>query len=356
MQHKKVAIALVLGAALCLFPLGTNVFADSSSSAATTAVQNQNINIQDNFFSPTTLSVPVGTTVVWTNNGTMMHTVTADNGSFDSGDIMPGGTFSETFNTIGTIAYFCRHHGGPGGVGMSGVITVTAATVNNGNTQSGMPQIMSFTVSPITISSGQSATLSWSTTNASSVSIDNGIGGVATSGSQMVSPTANTTYTLTATNSNGSVTMQASLTLTNPGNVTTPVPNISQGVLGWIAIPRNSSSMSSFSSPNFNSSTGTWNTSGNWLDCNGIIDNDPGHHDFNMADLDPAHHLGMVCNGSQEAWNPGVLVPGSSQSNNGSFPSSQWIIVQITPSNISAINNALTSNANANLSALFPGQ
>lgn len=65
----------------------------------------------------------------------------------------------------------------------------------------GAPQpfaITSFTGSPTTIRPGQAATLSWTTTGASSVLIDNGVGTVATAGSVTVKPTTTTTYKLTA--------------------------------------------------------------------------------------------------------------------------------------------------------------
>lgn len=54
-------------------------------------------------------------------------------------------------------------------------------------------------LSPTTIYKGNSATLTWTTDNATSVSIDQGIGGVDLDGNRSVSPTSNTTYTLTAT-------------------------------------------------------------------------------------------------------------------------------------------------------------
>jgi hypothetical protein len=84
------------------------------------------------------------------------------------------------------------------------------------------PTIDSFTANPPTIQAGQSSTLSWSVSNATSLNIDNGVGTVASSGSRSVSPAASTTYTLTATNSAGSVT--ASLTVTVTGSVVTPAP------------------------------------------------------------------------------------------------------------------------------------
>ena len=68
------------------------------------------------------------------------------------------------------------------------------------------PIINSFSASPSTITVGESSTLSWSVTDATSVTIDNGIGSVALTGTTAVNPTTTTTYTLTATNVAGSVT------------------------------------------------------------------------------------------------------------------------------------------------------
>jgi hypothetical protein len=71
----------------------------------------------------------------------------------------------------------------------------------------------SLTATPASISSGASSTLSWSTTNATTVSIDHGIGSVAASGSANTTPAATTTYTLTATGSGGSATATATVTV-----------------------------------------------------------------------------------------------------------------------------------------------
>ena len=65
------------------------------------------------------------------------------------------------------------------------------------------PNINSFTTNLSTIDAGEAATLTWTTSNASSVSISPGIGTVATSGSTTVTPASTTTYTLTAKNSTG---------------------------------------------------------------------------------------------------------------------------------------------------------
>jgi plastocyanin len=54
--------------------------------------------------------VPVGTTVEWTNNDAVAHTVTADNVSFNSEAIMPGGSWRATFTRPGTYPYHCGPH------------------------------------------------------------------------------------------------------------------------------------------------------------------------------------------------------------------------------------------------------
>jgi hypothetical protein len=60
--------------------------------------------------------------VTWTNTGQRTHTVSADDGSFDSGRLDPGETFSHTFTEPGTFSYHCGFH-----PEMLGTITVTAA-------------------------------------------------------------------------------------------------------------------------------------------------------------------------------------------------------------------------------------
>jgi peptidoglycan-associated lipoprotein len=80
----------------------------------------------------------------------------------------------------------------------------------------------SISVSPDTIQAGQSATLSWQTSNATDVSID-GIGAVQASGSQSVSPTDSTTYHLTAKGAGGTQEATTRLTVTQPPPPPPPV-------------------------------------------------------------------------------------------------------------------------------------
>lgn len=66
-------------------------------------------------FSPTTLTIKAGTTVIWMNTTAAPHTVTSDDGkSFDSGTANPitpqSGTYHFTFTTKGTFAYHCTFH------------------------------------------------------------------------------------------------------------------------------------------------------------------------------------------------------------------------------------------------------
>ena len=56
------------------------------------------------------LMTTLGTTVTWTNNDTMAHTVTAVDNSFDSGMIAPGQSWSYTFDRPGTFEYYCTLH------------------------------------------------------------------------------------------------------------------------------------------------------------------------------------------------------------------------------------------------------
>ncbi len=65
----------------------------------------------DDTFDPAGLEVSVGTTVTWTNDDEEdPHTVTADDGAFDSGNLDPGEDFSHTFDEAGDFPYFCEIH------------------------------------------------------------------------------------------------------------------------------------------------------------------------------------------------------------------------------------------------------
>src|SRR5437764_10615532 len=104
-------LALTAVAGVALLPA-------APATAATTDAKISNFR-----FSPDPLTIPVGTTVQWTNDDGVTHTVTAGDGSFDSGGVSPHTTFTHTFNQAGTIAYHCAIH-----TSMQGTIKVKATT------------------------------------------------------------------------------------------------------------------------------------------------------------------------------------------------------------------------------------
>jgi len=97
----------------------------TAASQGAVAGQSAAIKIVNFKFTPAQLTVKVGTTVVWTSEDNAPHTVTADDGSFDSGNLKKGDTFKFTFTKAGKFLYYCAYHGTAGGGGMAGIITVT---------------------------------------------------------------------------------------------------------------------------------------------------------------------------------------------------------------------------------------
>ena len=80
----------------------------SPASATPAAGASTAVKIVDFAFDPPALSIASGTTVTWTNEGQAPHTVNGE--GLDSGTIMPGGTFSFTFDNPGSIDYVCAFH------------------------------------------------------------------------------------------------------------------------------------------------------------------------------------------------------------------------------------------------------
>jgi len=66
--------------------------------------------IQGFKFKPANITIKSGTKVLWINKDSTHHTVTANNGAFDSGLLRKGGRFSRTFTTVGKKAYHCKPH------------------------------------------------------------------------------------------------------------------------------------------------------------------------------------------------------------------------------------------------------
>jgi LPXTG-motif cell wall-anchored protein len=74
------------------------------------AAASGSVTIADFTFSPTSITIDVGDTVTWNNNGPTPHSATANDGSFDTGILKKGQSGSHTFDQAGSFSYFCKPH------------------------------------------------------------------------------------------------------------------------------------------------------------------------------------------------------------------------------------------------------
>src|SRR4051794_7578066 len=106
---------------LALIVLGCALAFPAATSAAT-----QDVSIEFQTFGPGQLDILPGEIVHWQNVSERTHTVTADDSSFDSGDVDSGTAFEHEFDSTGTFAYHCTKH-----AGMTGEIDVRAVTLGS---------------------------------------------------------------------------------------------------------------------------------------------------------------------------------------------------------------------------------
>ncbi|GEM_PF-836282 len=149
---------------------------------------------------PATIISGQSSTLSWVLSGGAATTLSIDN---SVGSVL--GASSKTVSPTSTTTYTLTATNVTGTVTKSVTITVNPKA----------PVIDSFTVSPTTITQGQSATLSWILSGgaATSLSIDNSVGSVLGTTSKVVSPTSTTTYILTATNVSGTATKSITITV-----------------------------------------------------------------------------------------------------------------------------------------------
>ncbi len=99
----------------------TSTSATDKTSATKEASQSNTVTIQDFAYSPAAITVKVGTTVTWTNQDSVGHTVTVTSGTGPDSQLFgKGETYSYTFKKAGTFDYFCKPH-----PYMKGSVTVT---------------------------------------------------------------------------------------------------------------------------------------------------------------------------------------------------------------------------------------
>ena len=97
-----------IAAALALTSIAQRATGDSAS--ATSAATDTHVSIDNYAFKAPKVTIKPGTAVVWKNMDDDPHTVTADDGSFDSKGLGQGDTFRHVFSKAGTYPYHCSAH------------------------------------------------------------------------------------------------------------------------------------------------------------------------------------------------------------------------------------------------------
>jgi plastocyanin len=100
---RRAALLVVLGLVLLGAPAAAQHGADHGAAAAS-------VHIAFAALSPVRTDIVAGETVMWTNDSARVHTVTADDGSFDSSRITSSETFRHRFPAAGEAAYHCTLH------------------------------------------------------------------------------------------------------------------------------------------------------------------------------------------------------------------------------------------------------
>src|SRR5829696_175397 len=109
MKRRLSFLVTLLTGALLLLPIALAQGQDQSVQPV--PIQDvASVSIGDNFFDVADIFVEPGTTVYWSNDGQVPHTVTADDGSFDSGELNPGDSYIVTFLGSGRLSYHCQLH------------------------------------------------------------------------------------------------------------------------------------------------------------------------------------------------------------------------------------------------------
>lgn len=101
-------------------PTEARLLAGSGQSADVSIVSGAANQNNPEFYHPTSFSATVGAPVTWVNADASTHTVTADDSSWDSGNLAAGQTYSHTFSTAGSYSYYCVIH-----PWMKGAVVVT---------------------------------------------------------------------------------------------------------------------------------------------------------------------------------------------------------------------------------------
>ena len=104
--------ALALGASMASFGLIQSVGAATAAAPRPLygVAEGAKVTILDAAYEPAEVTVKAGEAVTWKNSGQQAHTVTAEDGSFDSGAKNPGQEWSYPFSKAGTFTYKCTQN------------------------------------------------------------------------------------------------------------------------------------------------------------------------------------------------------------------------------------------------------
>lgn len=118
-RSNHIVLAALLAVPGCSLLEGGNADGGAVARPGAGAIPAGVVVVQDIAFTPAEVSVAPGGEVTWTfNDNGLQHTVTADDASFDSGELATG-DFKHTFDEAGTVAYHCTVH-----AGMKGTVVV----------------------------------------------------------------------------------------------------------------------------------------------------------------------------------------------------------------------------------------
>jgi OmpA family/K319L-like, PKD domain len=157
---------------------------------------------------PPSITAGQQSTLTWKVTGATAVTISS------IGSVDPSGG-SNPVSPTATTTYTLTATNAAGSASANATVTVTTPTAS----------LLACFASPANIILGESATLNWQSQNATSVTINNGVGSVGMSGSAAVTPTASTTYTVTATNGTNNTSSTCSIAVAVTAG---PLPKIIQ--------------------------------------------------------------------------------------------------------------------------------
>jgi len=105
-----ILVIVVIAGAIYYFTRPNYQIGNSSSVISSSPVSQSSVSAENFSFNPSSIEVAVGTEVTFTNNDSTAHTITSDDGAFDSGQLASGQSFKHTFTQAGTFTYHCSIH------------------------------------------------------------------------------------------------------------------------------------------------------------------------------------------------------------------------------------------------------